>query len=78
MLTKVKQHSIFQSTASADSIPSRESSGKHPPHLSVHMVSVEVICKPVLVGAESLVATMNIQSLGPVIINTAVAITPLH
>lgn len=50
---------------------------KHPPHLGVHIVSVEIICKPVLIGTESLVASVNIQSLGPIIIDTAMAVSTL-
>ena len=50
---------------------------KHPPHLGVHIVSVEIICKPVFIGTESLVASMNIQGPGPVVIDTAMAIAPL-
>ena len=50
---------------------------KHPPHLGVHIVSVEIICKPVFIGTESLVASVNIQGLGPIIIDTAMAIAAL-
>lgn len=50
---------------------------KHPPHLGVHIVSVEIICKPVFIGAESLVASVNIQGLGPVVIDTAMAVASL-
>lgn len=49
----------------------------HPPHLGVHIISVEIICKPVFIGTESLVASVNIQGLGPIIIDTAMAVAAL-
>lgn len=50
---------------------------KNGPHLGVHVISVEIVCKPVFIGAESLVASMNIDCPSPVIIDTAMAIASL-
>ena len=61
---KISQHALLPAT--------------HSPHAGVHLILVEVISKAVLVGAEGLVAAVDVDGACFGVVDTTVPVPPLY